>query len=368
MKFLNNLTDIQKKFIKYIVIAVGVIILLFIVLGIAKLFRGNKLSFDKIESKMVSAATKYYEDNPHLLPDSDVSSTDLQVSTLVDKGYMKELAEYTEKGVDCSGKIVVLKNGSHYTFVPKLNCGGEHTTTDLVKKITAKSNIVDSGDGLYQTNNEYVYRGEKLNNYVSFAGKVWRILKITSNNEIRLIQNDTFDSVDWDNRYNTDEKTNSGINNFLVSRIKDDLEEIYNGETFSASDKAKIIPQKLCIGSRQEKDTSKDGSTECKTQTEDYYPLGLMQVNEFLVASIDSGCTDIYKRQCTNYNYLANLEKRFWTITADSDSTSKVYYVDYMPNSSRASTYANIRLVINVSGDVNYTKGNGTLENPYVID
>ena len=27
-----------------------------------------------------------------------------------------------------------------------------------------------------------------------------------------------------------------------------------------------------------------------------------------------------------------------------------------------------IKLVINVSGEVNYSKGNGTLENPYVID
>lgn len=365
---LGKLSDMNRKLIKYIIFGIIGLIALFIIIWIIKLFKGNVLAFDKIEDKMVTAAEKYYKENSHLLPENDTAQTEVNISTLVEAGYMKNLEKYTAKGVDCTGKLILLKNGSHYTFIPKLNCGGDYTTNSLVKKITSKANIVTSGDGLYESTDDYVFRGEKLNNYVSFAGKVWRILKITKDNEIRLIQNDTFEQEEWDNRYNEAEKTTSGFNKFEVSRIKDTLESIYNGKTFSATDKAKIIPKQLCIGSRKSSDKSVDGSIECATVTEEYYPLGLIQTNEFLVASLDTGCTDLDKRQCSNYNYLSNYEKKFWTVTPDKDSTSAVYYIDYLAQSAKARYSAYVRLAINLSGEVNYIKGNGTLEKPYVID
>ena len=364
----KNLSEMQKKLVKYIIIGVVIIIILFLVLFIVKLVNGNKLSFDKIEDKMVKAADKYYKDNPHLLPVGDVSSIELRVDTLVEKDYMKSLDKYTEKGISCSGKVIVLKNGSYYAFIPKLNCGGDYTSNSLVKKITSKGNIVTKGDGLYQIGNQYIYKGEKINNYVSFANKIWRILRITEDGNIRMIQDDYFQQQDWDNRYNADKKTTSGINNFEVSRIKDDLERIYNGELFSATNKAKIVPTRLCIGKRKSDDKNMDGSTECATLTEKFLPLGLLQMNEYLIASLDDGCTDLNKRQCTNYNFLANYDRNYWTITADATNTSDVYYIDYSPQSLSARTSAVIKLVINVSGEINYIKGNGTLENPYIID
>ena len=365
---LKNLTEMQKKLIKFALTGIAIVFLIFIIIWIVKLINGNKLSFDKIEDKMVSAAEAYYKQNPHLLPDDDVATKELDVDELINTGHMKELEKYTDDNVHCSGKVIVLKNGEYYTFVPRLNCGGDYTTKNLVKRITAKSNIVTTGDGLYEMNGEYIYRGEKLNNYVSFAGKTWRILKITKDNDIRLIQEDFFEQRGWDDRYNDDTRTSSGINNFEVSRMKDDLMEIYNGNTFSSTDKAKIVPKQLCIGKRKETDTTKDGSTECSTLTKEYLPLGLLQVNEYLIPSLDSGCSSLRSRQCTNYNYLYGYERSFWSLTADSENTSKVYYIDYLPQSIEARTYSVVRLVLNVSGEVNYKKGNGTLESPYVID
>jgi len=363
-----KLTDMQKKLVKIMIIGIVLVVALFLIIWIVNLVKGNTLSFDKIEDKMVSAANSYYKDNPDLLPKDDTYKIELTAATLAEKGYMKVLEEYTEENVSCTGKVIVLNNNGDYTLEPKLNCGSDYTTESLVEKITSKDNIVTTGDGLYKSNGEYIYRGEKLNNYVSFAGKTWQIIKITENNEIRMIQDDYFEQVDWDNRYNDDQKTSSGINNYEVSRIKDDLEKIYNGNTFSSENKAKIVPKKLCIGKRKDTDTTKDGSVECSSLTKEYLPLGLLQANEYLAASLDSGCTDLNKKQCTNYNFLSNFDRNFWTITADSDSTANVYHIDYLPQSLPARTYAVIKLVINVSGEVNYIKGNGSLENPYVID
>lgn len=363
----KNLTEIQKKLIKIIIFGFIIVGLLFLTIWLMRKVTGGKLSYDKIEDKMVSAAEKYYEANEDLLPKEEVSKVEVDAETLAKKGYMQDLNSYTDKNVSCSGKVVVLRNGDNYDYIPKLDCGEDYNTLSLAKKLI-DTDLVTESDGLYEIDGEYVYRGEKLNNYVKFAGMNFRVLRITSDNEIRLIQVDNVKQEDWDNRYNAEKKTTAGINDFNVSRIKDNLEEIYNGETFKAKDKAKIIPKQLCIGKRYEDDASKSGYTECDVLTEEYYPLGLIQLNEFLIASIDEGCVGIKSRQCTNYNFLAGFNKNYWTLTANKSNTYQVYYIDIMPQIGLARKPAGIKLVINISGEINYASGNGTLEEPYVID
>lgn len=363
----KNLTEIQKKLFKFIIFGFIIVGLLFLTLWLIRKVNGGKLSFSKIEDKMVSAAESYYKANEDLLPKGEVSKLELDATTLAKEGYMKDLKSYTDKNVSCTGKVVVLKNGDNYDYIPKLNCGEEYNTITLAQKLI-DTDIVTESDGLYEINGEYIYRGEKLNNYVTFAGMNFRVLRITSDNEIRLIQVENVKQEDWDNRYNAEKKTTAGINDFNVSRIKDNLEEIYNGETFKEKDKAKIIPKQLCIGKRYESDTSKSGDVECSVLTEEYYPLGLIQLNEFLIASIDDGCIGINSRQCTNYNFLAGFNKNYWTLTASSANTYQAYYIDIMPQVALARKPAGIKLVINISGETNYISGNGTLEDPYVID
>ena len=242
----------SKKLIKLMLIGTGLLVLLFVVLWIISLFRGGKLSYDKIEDKMISAAESYYKNNANLLPKDDYSKVELDASTLVADGYMKSFDKYTDENVSCNGKIIVLKNGENYTYIPKLNCGNDYSTTTLSQKILENESIITEGDGLYEYNEEYVYRGEKLNNYVSFAGKTWRVLRITKDRELRLIQNDSFEKVVWDNRYNASKKSSTGINDYEIngidSRIKEFLKEIYDSEILKSKDKAKLVPKQLCIG------------------------------------------------------------------------------------------------------------------------
>jgi len=362
----------SKKLIKIMIIGVASLVGVFIILWIISLFRGGKLSYEKIENKMVSAAESYYESNQKMLPVGEYSKVELNVQTLAKEGYMKSLDKYVDSNVTCTGKVIVLKNEDNYTYIPKLSCGNDYNTQTLVETLVKSENIVTEGEGLYELNDEYVYRGEKLNNYVSFAGKIWRILRITKDNEIRLIQEDSFDKVVWDNRYNADKRSSSGINQYEVngvnSRIKETLEEIYDGETFSSESKAKLVPKQLCIGKRNFDDTILDGSLECDSLTEDYYSIGMLQANEYIISSLDTGCTAIGKRPCTNYNFLATYPESFWTLTASSENTYEVYYIDYLPSTAYANRKFGIKLVVNVNGEVNYTKGDGTIENPYVID
>ena len=72
----------------------------------------------------------------------------------------------------------------------------------------SKGNSDTNGKGLYytSTNTEYnkvtyYFRGAVVNNYVSFAGFIWRIVRINEDGSVRLItQNSIGNSTFNDNR------------------------------------------------------------------------------------------------------------------------------------------------------------------------
>ena len=62
----------------------------------------------------------------------------------------------------------------------------------------------------------------------------------------------------------------------------------------------------LCIGKRNDLDTSKDGSIECSSPLENQY-IGLLPLYDYMNASLDSICLNANSKECQNYNYLTIL-------------------------------------------------------------
>lgn len=362
-----NLSNINKKLFKYIIVIVCVFIGFFLIIGIIKLVIGNKISYQKIEDKMSQAAMSYIKDSSIdvSLPEENEIIT-IDVEDLVSNKKMKELSKYTKKSdVSCTGHVVIRKQDDNYLYIPYLDCGTEYKTTTL-KDYIINNGTVESSDGLYYLNNEYVYRGEYLNNYVKFAGQDWRIIKIDSDGNIKLLQEVTKERNNWDNRYNVERKSSVGINNYELSRVYKKLSELYDA-LFDDDDKKYIATKNLCVGKRYIDDTTKDGLTECSELLENQ-KVGLLQVNEFLMASIDSNCQKVRDGACLNYNYLAKYKENWWTITADASNTSKVYEISGgTSNSSNASIVKIIRPIIYLNNDVIYVSGDGTSENPYIF-
>ena len=89
---LNSFTGLNKKLITYLVIAIGGIIMLFIVLGIISSLRGKRMSFEKVESKMKEAAKSYYKDKTSELPSNNGEQIVIDVTTLEEAGKMKNLS------------------------------------------------------------------------------------------------------------------------------------------------------------------------------------------------------------------------------------------------------------------------------------
>ena len=243
-------------------------------------------------------------------------------------------------------------------------------------KAKEDSLVEDQGVGLYEIGDDFIYRGEVKNNYVRFAGKdkLFRIIRFSEDdNTVRLFEDMQVGEelrVPWDDRFNPYRSDYTGINDYMVdsinSRVKDTLQNYYNSAVWPDDMKAYIVTQDLCVGKRSKEDITKDGSTECSVKLANQQ-FGLLNVYEYLQASLDKNCNSTTAIACQNYNWFATYAKKVWTVNGDPDNTSKVWYILQTVNQSNANSPKFCNVVFNISDKVTYISGDGTHDNPYVI-
>ena len=232
-------------------------------------------------------------------------------------------------------------------------------------------------------NNNYVYRGDGVDNFVVFNNQLFRIVSINSDGTLRIIETDyvlkdskTLDfktsrraSATWDDRYNYEKNYPSGFNDYvhegINSRLKDTLDDIYNKE-YSDTTKAYIVTQDLCIGKRSLTDSVNDGTIECSSIMENQY-IGLLPLYEYINASLDPNCVSAESETCTNYNYLATMKSTYWSMTAVSENSYDVFKIGKKITDATANSTATPKIVLNLSSEVKFFDGDGTEENPYII-
>lgn len=372
----NKDKSAKKRMLTMMGIIVGGMVVLLLVLYIISLFLHKTYSYTEIENILKDAAVSYFKDYPENLPTDEGNVVEIDASNLIVAEKMKDFSEYTKEGVACSGTVQVEKSGSEYLYTPYLNCGEDYFTEELYKTIIKDDNIVTSGYGLYANNGTYAFRGENVNNYVKLGKGLWRIVKVTANNNIVLIsEKGALYSQPFDNRYNEAKLYDAGFNNFSSSRMKEYLETIYSkpskddGEDLlSKNDKAKLVSYNLCVGKRTQNSESKDNTEECNEVIQNQ-KLGLLTLSDYLYASIDPNCKNSLSKSCQNYNYLVLKDNAWWLITGDKNDSSNVYSVQSNGaiDSQEASNYNIVRPVIYLNSKVLYKSGNGTLEKPYKI-
>ena len=247
-------------------------------------------------------------------------------------------------------------------YVPNISCTDGYSSTRLADHLISQDKIVSSGNGLYATYDYYTYRGDNVDNYIIFNNQLWRIVKINSDGSIKIIETDKAikskkgskeyknsrrPSEVWDNRYNVDKNYTSGFNDYvhddINSRIKDYLEDVYINE-YSDETKGYIVKQDLCIGKRSLTDNINDGSIECSNILNDQY-VGLLQLNEYINASLDPSCVSAESVTCSNYNYIAAMKSTFWSITAVKDNTYDVFKIGKKITDATASSTSTPKIV-----------------------
>lgn len=360
---------------KKLIIGMGLFTLIIIfLLLIASCSTNNRIyTYNEVEDLLVRKVINKYKNSDYLPKEN--SRLEVSINTLIENGEMKNINEYTGTDDSCSAKVTIFNNNGYYLYIPSINCGEKYKTNNLYNTLINDS-LTNEGNGLYKVNDEYIFKGDKVNNYVNIEGIIYRVININSDGTIKLLEANNKKSrilTVWDDRFNIDKNMNSGINNYysnkLNSRIKDIIEDIYESdEYYTDIQKSYFIPYEYCIGKRSITENDNSGIIECSEKTEKY-PMGLISLYEFYRATLDSNCTSIESDSCTNYNYLSDYDLgSFWTMTADKNSSYKVFkIVGGKPALSNASSSSNTKIVVNVNGAIVVDSGNGSFDNPYII-
>lgn len=357
-----------KKIIMIIGGIVGIVVV-FLILNVIGTKMFSKSSYADVENIMKNAAISYYDDNPGELPNQIGNTLEVDVSELITSKYMKSIDSYIKNdSVSCDGSVNVTNINGNYRYVPILDCGDEYFTNTLVEYIMFNEDVVESGSGLYSVNDEFVYRGEEVNNYVMFGENSYRIMKIVDDHVV-LVYNDIVTNMVWDDRYNVDKKVNVGINDYSVSRVREYLQELYEGNTlFGEEEKLLLSSYDVAIGKRTNADEDKTGAIEKTNVLEDQY-ISLITLSDFFNASLDSNCMVSDSVACINYNYFMDIGSSFWTGTASADSSYRVYKIDRSLGAvlANASSSSAIVPVVHLVSDAVYVEGDGTEKNPYIF-
>ena len=222
-------------------------------------------------------------------------------------------------------------------------------------------------------NPTYYFRGNVDNNYVSFAGKTWRIVRINEDGTVRLVLNDSINSSG--NMYNNNYKgstsiyysvgTSIGETNFPNARYA--LENWYTTNIGNIDGYASKIADKsgnyFCEAIR----TSIDNPIfTCNVDSNGHQyvdtNIGLVTVDEAVLAGMPNSY--LYKGQSwwtmSGYGMMGSGNNRYAYAWSYYISTNKI-------ETSTVGTFNRIYPVINLKADVTVTDA-GTSTNPYVVE
>lgn len=254
-----------------------------------------------------------------------------------------------------------------------------------VPTLTTSSEEAGDASGLYKSTDTntgdvtYYFRGAVENNYVSFAGFTWRIVRINEDGTIRIVMQDGINN-------NTEYAFNSNYDNYTYmyysnSDAKKTLDNWYNNNISNNALASKVATGNYYCEQAKVK-TLPDSSSGNATMTtnESYIPnfrcemdgnskgiinasVGLLTYDEVIYAG------NYYLQTNTNY-YLYN-SKYFWTMSPAGFSGiySIVWDVTSVGALTTSFVYGNaaLRPVLNLKADTLVT-GTGTSTNPYVIE
>ena len=203
---------------------------------------------------------------------------------------------------------------------------------NLASKIIDNSDIVEKGDGLYLVNNNYIYKGREVDNYILIGDITFRILRINSDKTIDLVMDEYVNKMAWNDEITTYDK--SSIKKYLESNVLPIINKEYLTETSYCTDKVYDL-----------KDVN------CEDTDDDNY-IRLLGINDYL-NSLNNDKTFIE----SDYVWLYNSGKNnAWHTTSN-----------YLSNSKPTNVYG-VKGVITLKNSTTYLKGNGTSDNPYIIE
>ncbi len=271
------------------------------------------------------------------------------------------------------------------------------------KKIKDFSKITPTNtkEGMFMAEDDYgesyYYRGE-ADNWVSFAGFYWRIVRINGDGSIRLIYSGTKYNNFWtgasigESVYNYN-RNNEKYADYKISAVKTMVDNWYKTAIIDNGYDKKIADAGLCNDMTKYNDeefssynrlfVNKTPTLKCPDKDHDLlsrgnskltYPVGLLTHDEAVFAggryyNKEGDPNEPYYED----NYYLDVGMTYWTMTPAYwtgyfVSVGSVHHATELYNDEVDYERNDVRPVLSLKPDVTTISGNGTLEEPYVIN
>ena len=261
----------------------------------------------------------------------------------------------------------------------------KNTLITATPTLTNSSNNTSDASGLYSStdtntgNPTYYFRGNVTNNYVSFAGFTWRVVRINEDGTIRIVMQDGINN-------NANIAFNSNNNDYSYmyysnSEVKTQLNSWYQTNIGSKSDLASnvVSGSYYCEQAKAKRDSSYTAGSANMTVYSSYTPdfkcatdgngKGVVNASVGLLSYDEVVYAGGYYMKTNSIYYLYNPSIYWWTMSPAGFTGyySSVWYVHTTGISTTAMSipYA-VRPVLILNADVLAT-GSGTSDDPYVV-
>lgn len=211
----------------------------------------------------------------------------------------------------------------------------------LAATIIKNNKTTTKNDGFHQTKENYYFTGQVNNNYVKIFNRLYRVIEINKNKEVKIVSNDNEATFIYGD---TNEYSTSNIYTWLNKTDNEKSGIYYN-----------TIPgvEKLLTKTEYCEATLNDKNVECITDSKkDYFTI--LTLNDYVKA--------------LGKNSYLNINKNSFILGYDQDKNPLI--TEQSGNIVSANSYEGngIRVVMTLKKNIKIIQGTGTLEDPYVID
>lgn len=223
-----------------------------------------------------------------------------------------------------------------------------YSKQSMTKKVEAQTlngsviqnNPVTDGDGIHQDKEGYYFKGNVSNNYVSFANRIFRIIRINSDNTVKVISDDLNSTFMWGDNKNYQ---SSNVRNWL-EKTNSDFSGVYY----------RTIPniKKFLVNTSYSEDILKnDKIVTGKKVYQDM--VTTLSIHDYILANGKS-------------SYINN-GKSFYLLGFDEQESNLCVLEDGSIQSCDNLEGHGVRSVFTFKSNLAISGGDGTKENPYVI-
>ena len=229
-------------------------------------------------------------------------------------------------------------------------------------------------------NKTYYFRGNPTNNYIKFAGKDYRILRVNEDGTIRImltssIGNNKFNSTynTYDKMYYTNSELKTVVDNWFTTNITgDNASKVVSGNYFCEAARVAYDGTDYKLNTGSTKLTAKESYTptfECTTDGNGKgvvtSKVGLVTYDETIYAG------GWYYVSELSYPYYLNSGSSYWTMIPAGFSDynyANAWYVRSGGNTGNTNVGSTrgVRPVLILSADT-LVSGSGTSSDPYIV-